>query len=86
MYVNQNLESDVLLSSVDSIFLLFVFVTSLTMKAWFRSIAAAFTSEPVANSVAGLSVLALAIYTGYVIPKPLMIGALRWISYINVRF
>ncbi|KAF8329221.1 pleiotropic drug resistance ABC transporter [Amanita rubescens] len=65
------------------IFLLFVFVTSLTMKAWFRSIAAAFTSEPVANSVAGLSVLALAIYTGYAIPKPLMIGALRWISYIN---
>lgn len=85
MYVNQNLEFDVLLSSVDSIFLLFVFVTSLTMKAWFRSIAAAF-AEPVANSVAGLSVLALAIYTGYVIPKPLMIGALRWIAYINVRF
>ena len=55
------------------------------MKAWFRSIAAAFKSEPLANSVGGISVLALSIYTGYSIPKPSMIGALRWISYINVR-
>ena len=58
---------------------------SLTMKAWFRAIAAAFGSEPLANTVAGISVLAISIYTGYTIPKPSMIGALRWITYINVR-
>ncbi|KAK2462635.1 hypothetical protein APHAL10511_005368 [Amanita phalloides] len=65
------------------IFILFVFITSLTMKAWFRSIAAAFGSEPLANSVGGISVLAIAIYTGYTVPKPSMIGALRWITYLN---
>ena len=34
------------------------------MKAWFRSIAAAFKSEAAAQSVAGIAILALAIYTG----------------------
>ncbi|KAG6900276.1 hypothetical protein C0993_000464 [Termitomyces sp. T159_Od127] len=53
------------------------------MKAWFRTIAAAFKSEASAQTVAGISVLAVAIYTGYQIPKPTMIGALRWITYIN---
>ena len=76
---------------------------SITMKAWFRSIAAAFKSEAAAQSVAGIAILALAIYTGgyisivltsgscltsnilgFTIPKPSMIGALRWITYINV--
>ena len=57
---------------------------SLTMKSWFRAIAAAFKSEATAQAFAGISTLALAIYTGYTIPKPSMIGALRWITYINV--
>ena len=73
---------------------------SIVMKAWFRAIAAAFRSEAGAQTVAGLSILALSIYTGmwyfarvwlltnitlgYTIPKPTMIGALRWITYINV--
>ncbi|KAF8625158.1 hypothetical protein AX15_005532 [Amanita polypyramis BW_CC] len=65
------------------VFLLFLFVMTLTMKAWFRAVAAAFGSEQLANSVAGISILALSIYTGYIIPKPTMIGALRWITYIN---
>jgi len=34
------------------------------MKAWFRSVAAMFSSEATAQTVAGISVLALAIYTG----------------------
>ncbi|KAG6909483.1 hypothetical protein DXG01_017205 [Tephrocybe rancida] len=54
------------------IFYLFVFAMSITMKAWFRAIAAAFKSEATAQTVAG-----------YQIPKPTMIGALRWITYIN---
>lgn len=58
---------------------------SLTMKSWFRAVAAAFNSEASAQAFAGISVLALSIYTGYTIPKPSMIGALRWITYINVR-
>lgn len=53
------------------------------MKSWFRAIAAAFSSEATAQAFAGISTLALAIYTGYTIPKPSMIGALRWITYIN---
>ena len=57
---------------------------TLTMKAWFRAIAAIFKSEATAQAVAGLILLALVIYTGYTIPKSSMIGALRWISYINV--
>ncbi|KAG6843984.1 hypothetical protein H0H87_010943 [Tephrocybe sp. NHM501043] len=65
------------------IFQLFVFTMSITMKGWFRAIAAAFKSEATAQTVAGISVLALSIYTGYQIPKPTMIGALRWITYIN---
>ncbi|KAG5727434.1 Brefeldin A resistance protein [Termitomyces sp. T112] len=65
------------------VFYLFVFSMSITMKAWFRTIAAAFKSEASAQTVAGLCVLALSIYTGYQIPKPTMIGALRWITYIN---
>ncbi|KAJ3516223.1 hypothetical protein NLJ89_g1261 [Agrocybe chaxingu] len=72
-------------SGVDQFFvlLLFVFGMALVMKAWFRAIAAAFRSEAAAQTMAGVSILALAIYTGYTIPKPTMIGALRWITYIN---
>ncbi|KAF5379148.1 hypothetical protein D9615_006042 [Tricholomella constricta] len=65
------------------IFYLFLFTMSITMKAWFRAIAAAFKSEASATTVAGISILALSIYTGYSIPKPSMIGAMRWITYIN---
>ena len=41
---------------------------SITMKAWFRMIAAAFSSEATAQSFAGISVFALSIYTGKVPP------------------
>lgn len=34
------------------------------MKIWFRMLAAAFKSEATAQSLAGISFLALAIYTG----------------------
>ncbi|KAF8638207.1 hypothetical protein AX16_010553 [Volvariella volvacea WC 439] len=72
-------------SSADQffIFYLFVLVMSIAMKSWFRGIAAAFANEAMAQTFAGISILAIAIYTGYTIPKPSMIGALRWITYIN---
>ncbi|RDB27068.1 Brefeldin A resistance protein [Hypsizygus marmoreus] len=65
------------------IFYLFLFTMSVVMKAWFRGIAAGFKSEATAQAVAGIMLLAMVIYTGYTIPKTSMIGALRWISYIN---
>ena len=60
------------------IFLLFSLTINLVMKAFFRGLAASFPQQAQAQSVAGLAVLVLAIYTGYAIPKPSMIGALRW--------
>ncbi|KAJ7261710.1 ABC-2 type transporter-domain-containing protein [Mycena haematopus] len=65
------------------VFYLFLFTMSITMKAFFRAIAAAFKSPAAAQSLAGLMVLLLVLYTGYTLPKSSMIGALRWITYIN---
>ena len=62
-----------------------IFTTTTMMKAFFRMLAAGFTREPAATAFAGVFVLILTLYTGYTIPKPTMIGALRWITYINVR-
>jgi ATP-binding cassette subfamily G (WHITE) protein 2 (SNQ2) len=58
---------------LNSIFYLFLFTMSITMKAFFRTIAAAFKSPAAAQSVAGITILALVIYTGYTIPKPVRI-------------
>ena len=69
-----------------SIYFLFILTVALAMKALFRSLAAAFKKAAPAQAVAGVLLLGLSLYTGYQIPKPSMIGALRWISYINVRF
>ena len=58
---------------------------TITMKSWFRSLAAAFKSPAPAQTVSGLAILVLVLYTGYTIPQPSMIGALKWISWINVH-
>jgi ATP-binding cassette, subfamily G (WHITE), member 2, SNQ2 len=55
------------------------------MKAYFRMLAAAFKAPATAQTFAGVSLLLLVLYTGYTVPRPSMIGGLRWISYINVR-
>ncbi|TFK72114.1 hypothetical protein BDN72DRAFT_957578 [Pluteus cervinus] len=69
------------------IYYLFVFSTSLVMKNWFRAVAAGVKQEPTALTIAGISILTITLYSSYVIPKPTMIGALRWISYLNpVRY
>lgn len=64
-------------------FFLFVFTMTLTMKAWFRAVTSAVKGPAPAQTVAGLSIMVLTLYTGYTIPQPSMIGALKWISYIN---
>ncbi|KAJ3537090.1 hypothetical protein NMY22_g5742 [Coprinellus aureogranulatus] len=64
-------------------FLLILCVIALTMKSWFRALAAAFKSAATAQALAGVTILVFAVFSGFVIPKPDMIGALRWIFYIN---
>jgi hypothetical protein len=54
------------------------------MKAFFRALAAAFPGPAPAQAVAGVVILALSLYTGFQIPQPQMIGALKWIVWINV--
>ena len=48
------------------------------MKAFNRGLAASFGQEAQAQAVAGLGILVLVIYTGYTIPTPSLIGALKW--------
>ncbi|KAF8272208.1 ABC-2 type transporter-domain-containing protein [Lactarius quietus] len=64
-------------------FFLFIFTMALVMKAWFRCVAAAFGDPAPAQTVAGIVLLIVVLYTGYTTPRPSMIGALKWISYIN---
>jgi ATP-binding cassette subfamily G (WHITE) protein 2 (SNQ2) len=64
-------------------FLLFVCTLALTMKACFRALAAFAQTPEAAQTMAGVLVLAFSLYTGFSIPKPTMIGALRWITNIN---
>lgn len=68
-----------------SVFYLFIITVSLVMKAYFRTIASIFSQPAPAQAVAGITLLVLVLYTGYQIPVPQMIGALRWLIYINVR-
>ena len=67
-----------------SIFFLLIVVMSVVMKVYFRAIAACFGDPTSAQSVAGVTLMAFVLYTGYNIPEPYMIGALRWIADINV--
>ena len=55
------------------------------MKLCFRTIAAFSTHESTALPVAGLLAVILVLYTGFAIPVANIVGALRWITYLNVR-
>ncbi|CAE6431284.1 unnamed protein product, partial [Rhizoctonia solani] len=65
------------------IFLLITVIMTLTMKAFFRALAALCKQESQAQAFAGMGILMLSMYTGYTIPRPSMIGALKWLTYIN---
>ncbi|KAI5960963.1 CDR1 [Candida pseudojiufengensis] len=56
---------------------------TLVMSHLFRSIGAVSTSIAGAMTPATVLLLAMVIYTGFVIPTPLMLGWSRWINYIN---
>jgi len=49
----------------------------------FRTIAATTKTEAQAHAIAGVTVLAIVIYTGYVIPTPMMKPWFRWLTYLN---
>ena len=66
------------------IFYLLVLTMTLTMKAFYRALAAAFNRESGAQATAGLATLLLVLYTGYAIPKPSMVAGLRWLTWISV--
>ncbi|KAM0754754.1 putative SNQ2-ABC transporter [Meredithblackwellia eburnea MCA 4105] len=62
-------------------FILFTFVTTLSMVSLFRAIASSNRAEPQATMLAGIVVLIVAIYVGYSIPRPSMHPWFRWLSY-----
>lgn len=56
---------------------------TLAMSHMFRSLGAVSTSLAGAMTPATVVLLAMVIFTGFVIPKPSMLGWSKWISYIN---
>jgi ATP-binding cassette, subfamily G (WHITE), member 2, PDR len=64
-------------------FLLISFVTVLTMSMIFRTIASASRSLSQAMVPAALIILALIIFTGFVIPVDYMLPWCRWLNYID---
>ena len=55
----------------------------LTMSGFFRTIAAAAKTNAQAMSMAGISILAIIIYTGFTIQRKYMKPWLKWVSYVN---
>lgn len=65
------------------IFLLFSFMCTLAMSMIFRCIGAMSRTIAQAMAPAAILILALVIYTGFVIPTREMVVWFRWINYIN---
>jgi ABC-type multidrug transport system permease subunit/ABC-type multidrug transport system ATPase subunit len=65
------------------IFVLFIFITMITITSYFRTVAALTATVETALAIAGLSVLPMMVYSGYIIPRPSMHPWFKWISYIN---
>ncbi|KAJ5376069.1 hypothetical protein N7509_012955 [Penicillium cosmopolitanum] len=59
------------------------FMTAMSMTAFFRLIGAAFPTFDAATKVSGLSIVALFVYMGYMIIKPVMHPWFVWIFWIN---
>ncbi|GLA74143.1 hypothetical protein AtubIFM55763_005085 [Aspergillus tubingensis] len=70
------------------IFFLFTFLSTLAMSGIFRTLAASTKTLAQAMAMAGVIVLAIVIYTGFVIPTPQMssIPWFSWIRWINPVF
>ncbi|ODQ78009.1 hypothetical protein BABINDRAFT_172476 [Babjeviella inositovora NRRL Y-12698] len=64
-------------------YLLMNFTSTLAMSHLFRCIGASTKSLSEAMTPASILLLALTIYTGFVIPTPKMLGWSRWINYLD---
>ncbi|GME43998.1 ABC transporter-like protein [Neofusicoccum parvum] len=64
-------------------FLLISFILTLVMSMIFRTIASVSRTLSQAMAPAALLILALVIYTGFVIPTRYMLGWSRWINYLD---
>ncbi|KAH8733694.1 ABC-2 type transporter-domain-containing protein [Ilyonectria robusta] len=80
LYFMSHLRRD---ASAFFIFLLFGFSTTLTMSMILRTIGQSTKTVHQALAPAALLILALVIYTGYILPTRNMKGWLRWINYVN---
>ncbi|KAI0123470.1 ABC-2 type transporter [Xylariales sp. AK1849] len=68
------------------LFFLITYVCTFAMSAIFRTMAAITKTSSQALSLAGVMILALVIYTGFVISVPLMHPWFSWIRFINPLF
>ncbi|OOF97272.1 hypothetical protein ASPCADRAFT_143557 [Aspergillus carbonarius ITEM 5010] len=65
------------------IFYMFLLTAVVTMSGIFRSLAAATRTSTQAMAMAGVFVLCIVVYTGFVLPQPSMHPWLSWIRWIN---
>ena len=63
--------------------LLFLFIITMTMYAFFRSLGALLGSLDAATRVTGVAIQALVVYTGYLIPPSKMHPWFSWLRWIN---
>ncbi|KAJ5093924.1 CDR ABC transporter [Penicillium angulare] len=63
--------------------LLFTFVLTMTMYSFFRAAGALCASLDIATRITGVSIQALIVYTGYLIPPWKMHPWLKWLIWIN---
>ncbi|KAJ5928919.1 CDR ABC transporter [Penicillium verhagenii] len=63
--------------------LLFIFILTMTMYSFFRSLGALCASLDIATRITGVAIQALIVYTGYLIPPWKMHPWLKWLIWIN---
>ena len=59
------------------------FLVTLTMSMFFRTVAATSRTHSQAMAPAALLILAIVIFTGFVVPTPYMLGWCRWINWLD---
>ena len=64
-------------------FFLFTVMVRFITSAMFRTVAALTKTISQALAMAAVLVLAIVIYTGYIIPRPYMHPWFKWITYVN---
>ncbi|KAJ5198072.1 CDR ABC transporter [Penicillium cinerascens] len=65
------------------LYFLITFIVTFVMSAVFRTLAAITKTVSQAMALAGVMILALVVYTGFVLPRPSMHPWFEWIHYLN---